>query len=418
MQLFNLFLLAGAIAVVAGWTGLTLYVFVVEGRRARARAVLTDAIAALDAPELRGLPLADQVARVRPLLDRLSRELVMHAVARGDAPPDVTAALTTYLLDTWREDRLLDDAASHRSRRDKWRRMAALRIVAQLDADRALDLLARAVAEPDPDVASTALSLLGRSTDPRAVDILIGALRAQRHPASKVAAHLERSPQPIAAAMTPLLRDSDAVVRAWAATLLGQSTDAVEPGTTNIERELAAVASDADPRVRKAAVQALGRVGGDLAARTARHLMTDPVPYVRAHAARALADLDRVELAPEIAVLLGDTDWWVRHAAKQALETLGSEVWPVLVRALDDEDKFVRNGAAEVIQNLGILDTLIVMEAATDLPSPKKIDLLRRIASAGGARLTDSLLERTGPALGPRMRHLLTTLGLEHVEAA
>jgi HEAT repeat protein len=355
---------------------------------------------------------------VRPLLDRLSRELVMHAVARGDAPPDVTAALTTYLLDTWREDRLLDDAASHRSRRDKWRRMAALRIVAQLDADRALDLLARAVAEPDPDVASTALSLLGRSTDPRAVDILIGALRAQRHPASKVAAHLERSPQPIAAAMTPLLRDSDAVVRAWAATLLGQSTDAVEPGTTDIERELAAVASDADPRVRKAAVQALGRVGGDLGARTARHLMTDPVPYVRAHAARALADLDRVELAPEIAVLLGDTDWWVRHAAKQALETLGSEVWPVLVRALDDEDKFVRNGAAEVIQNLGILDTLIVMEAATDLPSPKKIDLLRRIASAGGARLTDSLLERTGPALGPRMRHLLTTLGLEHVEAA
>ena len=64
----------------------------------------------------------------------------------------------------------------------------------------------------------------------------------------------------------------------------------------------------------------------------------------------------------------------------------------------------MRNGAAEVFQNLGVLDSLIVMEAATDNPGATKIDMLRRIAAAGGVRFTDSLIERAGPIVGPRIR--------------
>jgi len=138
---------------------------------------------------------------------------------------------------------------------------------------------------------------------------------------------------------------------------------------------------------------------------------------VRAHAARALGELDSIEAAAPISELLGDSDWWVRNAAKGSLEALGAEVWPVLVRCLEHPDKFVRNGAAEVFQNLGILDSLIVMEAASDDPSGSKIDLLRRIAAAGGARMTDSLVERAGSA-APRVRQLLATMGFEHAGAA
>ena len=58
------------------------------------------------------------------------------------------------------------------------------------------------------------------------------------------------------------------------------------------------------------------------------------------------------------------------------------------------------------------------MEAATDNPGAMKIDMLRRIAAAGGVRFTDSLIERAGPIIGPRIRHLLATIGLEHVGAA
>jgi HEAT repeat protein len=175
---------------------------------------------------------------------------------------------------------------------------------------------------------------------------------------------------------------------------------------------------DRDPGVRKAAIESLGRVGDVIAAQAAGRLLGDPVPFVRAHAARALGDLDRPESAASVAALLGDADWWVRHAAKQSLESMGADVWPVLVRCLDHTDRFVRNGAAEVFQNIGVLDSFIVMEAASDDPSQAKVELLRRIASAGGARLTESLVERAGPKTGARVRRLLETVGLEHVGAA
>jgi len=119
-----------------------------------------------------------------------------------------------------------------------------------------------------------------------------------------------------------------------------------------------------------------------------------------------------------VAARLGDRDWWVRFAAKQCLEQMGPDIWPILVRLLDDPDRFVRNSAAEVFQNIGVLDSFIVMEAATADPADRRVDLLRRIAAAGGLRLTDSLLERAGPRLAPRIRHLLSTIGLEHVGAA
>jgi hypothetical protein len=68
-----------------------------------------------------------------------------------------------------------------------------------------------------------------------------------------------------------------------------------------------------------------------------------------------------------------------------------------------------------VFQNLGLLDNLIILEAASDAPSGAKMDLLRRIASAGGTGLTNSLLERVGPDAAPRVRQLLATIGLEPV---
>ncbi len=154
-----------------------------------------------------------------------------------------------------------------------------------------------------------------------------------------------------------------------------------------------------------------------MAAECAERLLADPVPYVRAHAARALAELGRSDLAEAVSPLLGDANWWVRLAAKESLTSMGSDVWPVLMRSLGHSDQFVRNGAAEVFQNLGVLDSLIVMEAASDNPSPTKLDMLHRIAAAGGLRFTDSLVERAGVHIGPRIRQLLTTIGLERVEA-
>ena len=370
-------------------------------------------LATLRTDDLRAAGIDARVRQVKPLLDRLSRDMVLHTAADAGTPPDAFHVLTAYLLDRWTPDVLLEEASTHRRAKDVWRRTAALRIVFRLGHAQAFDLLERAVNDGDGDVAGVALTLLGTSSDPRAVDIMMAALHARRHPASRVAVHLESSPQNPVTKYRELLGHADPVMRFWGATLLGRHA-----GVEWVEGALAVLVDDPDARVRKAAVESLGKVGAVVAADAALRLLQDPAPFVRAHAARALGDLDRSDRAPAVATLLGDSDWWVRHAAKQSLETMGPEVWPVLVRCLDNSDGFVRNGAAEVFQNIGVLDSFIVMEAASDSPSHAKVDLLRRIAAAGGTRLTDSLVERAGAVTGPRVRRLLETMGLEHVGAA
>ncbi len=414
MAQVELFLIGAAVIVVVLWAALAAYLLVVHRRRTNMRRLVSEAKAILQLDEVRRLPRQARVERVRRLLDQSTREMLMHAAADRQTPPETFDVVAAYMVERW-AGRLEADASSHRTSRDKWRRLTAFRILFRLNHPATIGLLARGVEEHDTDLAEAGLGLLGQSTDARAMDVLFDALKLRRHRASLVASHIDHSPQRVPDRLQALLHESDPVLRFWGATLLARyPNDAVESA-------VAALTRDADPRVRKAALQTLGvvaTVGHDLAADCAARLLTDPFAYVRAHAARTLGELGGVDLAPRVAALLGDTDWWTRLAARESLEAMGSDVWPVLMRCLSHDDRFVRNGAAEVIQNIGVLDSLVVMEAASDSPAPAKIAMLRRIASAGGVRFTESLVERAGPRIGPRIRELLTTIGLEHVQAA
>jgi len=401
-----------ALAAVA-WAALAVHVLAIARRRARAATTLARLRNLLDAEDVRGLPLADRVARLASAAQEASRDLLMREAASPDTPEPVAECLIAWLVDHWGIAALEHDASTHRSARTKWRRTTALRILRRVDHPRLLELLALAAEQPDADVAASAFALLSELDDRRAGDILIDALTRRQHPTSRVAVHLDRSPIDLADRLVPLLRHRDATVRFWAAVLLGRYAD-----VPHLEDALVPLADDPDPRVRKAAAESLGRVGGTQAAAVALRLLADPVAFVRANAARALGRLARVEHASRVAALLGDRDWWVRFAARQSLEMMGADVWPVLVPCLTHADRFMRNGAAEVFQNLGLLDSLIVLEAASDDPAPQKIEMLRRIADAGGVRLTDSLVERAGPVVGARVRHLLSMIGLQDVGAA
>ena len=78
----------------------------------------------------------------------------------------------------------------------------------------------------------------------------------------------------------------------------------------------------------------------------------------------------------------------------------------------------MRNGAAEVFQNLGVLDSLIVMEAATDNPGANKIDMLRRSRQRAVCASPSRWSNGPGRLSGRAIRHLLATIGLQHVGAA
>jgi len=91
-----------------------------------------------------------------------------------------------------------------------------------------VELLGRAVEDADREVVECALSLLGCSQDPAAVDRLLDALTAAPTYASRIAVYLDQSPVPIGSRLAELLDDQHPVVRQWAATLLSRYPDEVD----------------------------------------------------------------------------------------------------------------------------------------------------------------------------------------------
>lgn len=401
-------LLIGFLTLAAVWAALSAVILLDRARYQRRTRLLRDLAARLEGPGSPRLPLDERVDRVASVLRPASRGVVLRLVADLATPEWALDLLAAHFVKTWGPRRLVEDAVHHGGERQKRRRIAALRILSYGRYPHVVDLLERSLADEDADVVGTSVSLLGMRSDARSAQLLVSALGHSSYPPSRVATYLDQFPVPVLTYLRPLLHDPKPVVRFWAATLLGRYA-----GTRGLDTDLAALVNDPEPSVRKAAVESAGKIGGPAAAAMALELLGDPVWYVQAHAARALGDLGRVDLATRIAPLLADRQWWVRVAAKEALEAMGPEIWSDLVPFLDHPDPFARNGAAEVFQNIGILDSLVVMEAATDGPGEVKIEMLRKIASAGGVRMTDALLERAGPQMRPRIRRLLEMLGLE-----
>jgi hypothetical protein len=306
----------------------------------------------------------ERVASVRSLLTRLPQRSIERLAADSGTPRSVAEALATHAV-LKQGARLIREASTHRSERGRVRRIAALRILGLADHPNVLRLLTLALRSGDRDVAGAAVSLLGTIPDDRAAQLLVGALRARLYPQSRVAARLDRFPIDIPHIIAPLIENGDPSVRYWGATLLARYAGA--PAVTDA---LAGLGGDHDASVRKAAVESVGVVGGTAAVNIASRLIDDPAWLVRAQAARTLGELKRHELAPRVAPLLADVQWWVRAAAMDALQAMGPAVAPSVAAFLDHQDRFARNGAAEVLQNLGLLDEVAGRVAQGDAHAP------------------------------------------------
>ena len=398
--------LVGALAAL--WAALSVYL-TVAGRNAQERAsVVGLTLDTLHEIEASTLSPEEQVREVERLVARLERSMLLRVAGVLPERSPLSEVFARAVTNRHKLDWFVTQASASRSPRANWRRIAALRLLAHQGYSGIVPLLAQAVAEHDSEIVGAALAILGRTPDVKAAEILVGTLKAQQYSSSRIATYLDQFPLPIASLLRPLLHHPDATVRYWGVTLLARHKN-----VPALEAELTALTKDPAPLVRRASVASLARINAPAADAAARPLLTDPVWFVRAHAARAIAESGNPDLAPDVAPLLADREWWVRTAVKEALQRMGPEVWSALVPYLDHPDTFARNGAAEVLQNIGILDSLIVLEAATARPSAAKIEMLRKIAAAGGTRMTEALLDRVDLQTRPRVRDLLATLGLE-----
>jgi HEAT repeat protein len=328
----------------------------------------------------------------------LPRRTLAGLAADASTPRAVAGAAAVRLLER-RSARVIRRAGSHRSDTDKWRRVAALRILSIADAPDAIKLLTRALDDPDPDVVGGTIAILGARRDRVAAELLVDALRRDRYPRSRIAAQLDLFDDGFAELIVPLLDERDPATRQWGATLLARHAK------PSIQVELAVLIGDDDPQVRAAAIKGLTSLGGALATAVAITALGDPVWYVRAHGARALGRLGRADLANEVVALLADERWWVRTAAKESLLEMGTDASPYVMAALQSEDEFMRNGAAEVLQNAGIVDKL-VGELSASPSDPLAEQSLRAIFAAGGRAVAEAAVTRADPSVTRRVQTL------------
>ena len=243
----------------------------------------------------------------------------------------------------------------------------------------------------------------------KAAEILIAAIKNRQYSPSRIATYVDQFPIPIAHLLRPLLQHPDATVRYWGVMLLARHAPAPD-----LERDLAALTEDQAPLVRRAAVASLTRMN-----------VAEGVEGRPGHARRSGVVRPRARGA-RVGRRRGSRSW--RRSSRRCWPTAnGGCGRPQRTRCSAWVPKcgrrschisitrtpFARNGAAEVLQNIGILDSLIVLEAATTRPSPAKIEMLRKITSAGGTRMAEALLDRVDPDSRARVRDLLSTLGLE-----
>lgn len=397
--------------VLAAWAGASLFLLLNglrNGRRALALERGRRALARIDLPEIDEEGLRTAVISVFAVLPR---DIVLPLSVRGTGRPVLDRVVADAAIARIGRDTLEALAVTAAAPKYNSRRIDAMKLLAAGAHPGLVPLLRRTLDDTDQEIVGASLAILGRVPDLAAGAALVDALKESKYTPSRIATYLDQFPLEIPDLLIPLLHHSNANVRYWGATLLSRD------GGKHVAITLGVLTEDASPLVRKAAIATLSRIDRAAALPAARALLGDEIWYVRAHAARALGDAGGPDVAEEIAPLLADREWWVRLAAKESLQAMGEEVWAVLVPFLDHSDPFARNGAAEVLQNIGILDSLIVLEAATARPSATKIDMLRKIASAGGTRMTEALLERVDATTRPRVRTLLQTLGLAPTEA-
>jgi HEAT repeat protein len=259
----------------------------------------------------------------------------------------------------------------------------ALTALATIDAGEARVLLQRGLRSDEPDVriaAITALGSLGQRYE-WAVDGLIEALADGIEDPVRVAAQLDRlAPRP-GTRLAALLGHPNPVVRFYALRLLARYPALVRRHAPNLTR-------DRSPHVRAAALDAMRDAASGEGLRCALHLLDDPHPLVRAHAARAASGVGGIATASFLVPLLADGSWWVREAARESLVAVGRDVTAVVLPALDGEEGMLRDGAALVLQDVGLVDELVWEGSEPDIRQ------LERILAAGGRRLRDAAAER------------------------
>jgi HEAT repeat protein len=251
------------------------------------------------------------------------------------------------------------------------RRLAA-EILGDLDATEARAALLGALQDDEADVRATAALSLGRAGDLTAAPALVERLSDPDAPVRLAALEAVGAlgvPMQRAAGTVPhLLHDPDPAIRARAATFV------LERGPDEeAERTLVELATAPDAESRRKGFGALGASNATSSFELALAGMRDPVPSVRAEAARALAAIGRDLAIEPLLAAMGDDNAIVRRAVSEGLGLVGAAAVQPVLRSLFSPD--LQRGAVTALQRL---------------PLDGAADEIRRFAGVAAARAMES----------------------------
>jgi len=261
-------------------------------------------------------------------------------------------------------------------------RRGIIEAMGYIGGERVIHVLLRALESDDGAVRVAAVDALRETHDPRCVPALIKCLKDQQSHAIRAAAaaalgSFERGAvQPLAGA----LRDSHWAVRKAAVEAIGQIKEA------GMAEALYVLLKDVDHDVREAACQALGKLKQQQAVTALVITLTDSQTSVRTCAAVALRDIE--------------PNWDKLPEAKAAL--------PQLREALKDREYWVRQAAREAIQRIeNAEDSPLERMGSVDERMGAALNVLALLASHAHRDLRQAAVEALGRFGNPHLAHLI-----------
>jgi hypothetical protein len=281
------------------------------------------------------------VSALRTIVSELTVAQLDAVILEG-LPPAMEIAVATMMQE--RSAELLRDA---RGAGSVWQRISAVRVLAAARSEWRYECLDTMLRSGTPVLGAASIRILAKIDTRESADLLIMALRDGVYSRSRIAAAIDTMSVSRADLLAALFDATEPEVLFWAAKLAGRLK------AREWILRLRQLALETDPLVRRAAVESIGSLGDATDIALLIYSMSDPVPFVRLHAARASVRLADPETIDALVGLLIDRHWMVRAAARDALARIGAAALPAVKQALWYADRFAADSAAEILHRTG-----------------------------------------------------------------
>ena len=313
--------------------------------------------------------------RTKPSDRQLVETMVLDAFEV--AGPEESARLLKFMRASGLVEKCISDARNHQG----WRRHHALVALGRTRAPEGIPALAEGLRDRNPETRLAALRGLGQMACPEAaVEILNWVGEAGLVvPALPLQSALVQTCAERPQVLLPYLHHAGASVREVLARVLG------EVATPSLGAEVLQFAEDPLPELRAAAARALSYMEPGLAVNVLSELARDPIWFVRLRAIVSLGRLVHGTGTPVLLHGLTDSNRLVRLRAAEALVDRQTEMVPIFEKVVAMRDRYGLHAYLTALENAGLQAKL-----------EGEINAIGRGSKQAKASLLEVL--RTGPA--------------------